>query len=99
MKYHLETLFAGALICALGILVTAPVRAESHRISDPGRGGSTLEPECRPLMTRRHPCHVHRHETFERLPKNDPALMDEHARKEYLEFYRQRDRRRPSNKQ
>lgn len=70
--------------CALIVGSPEPVSAGSHRIADPAPETKPLEQECRPQAARRQLCHVHRHETFERLPKNDPALADPHARQEYL---------------
>ncbi len=77
--------------CALLIVgAPEPVDAGSHRITDPAPETKPLEQECRPQAVRRQLCHVHQHETFERLPKNDPALTDPHAREEYIEHLKTR---------
>lgn len=88
-----QSLFVLAL-CALGLVggVPGPADAEWHRIADPTVEIRPLERECRPRIMRPEPCHIHRPETFKRLPKNDPALWDPHARQEYLEHMRARDK-------
>ncbi len=74
-------------------LVLSPVdaSADEHRLTDPGPPMRVSEPECRPDDTNQQPCHVTRRETFERLPKNHPVLGDDHARDDYLRFYRQQE--------
>lgn len=93
MKHFSGSLLAVALAMSQTAVVD-PVSAEWHRIADPESEIVVPDRECRPGMQTRNPCHIHRRETFDRLPKNDPVLMDEHARKEYIEFFRKRERER-----
>jgi len=97
MSMKLRRLEFGSALCAFLIAAGVPgaTNAESHRITDPAPPEvRPLELECLALAIRVHPCHVHRPETFDRLPKNDPALSDPHAREEYINHMKARSRNR-----
>jgi len=95
MKPRLFPFVPAFCVLAVASGVPSPISAGSHRITDPSpQEIRPLEHECQARAMRRNPCHVHRHETFERLPKNDPALSDPHAREEYLEHMKARSRSR-----